>query len=202
MIIVLAREFGRMFTQVNGSYVVLKFFVYILGTVTLKQPLLDQIKNETVMWLITYTLYFNFLFKISVKIANKMNDNKWTNNIRIHSSLNNHNNIVRFIGFKYTKRFMAILMESIDMNLKDLLTMQIASDRQTLFNHFIKLTLDVINGMVRILYYFYTYLLKMYIIENEIIHRNLKADNILISAGGTAKVDDIIFAQFQCKFNV
>ena len=116
--------------------------------------------------------------------------------VQNQASLALHENVIQFFGFCYSKRFVAILMANADSNLIDRLKMmdQSADNNQpTFINFFIKLTLNIINGMVRddqsIPLKNYT-ILQIYINENEIVHRNLKADNILIAENDIAKVCD------------
>lgn len=162
-------------------------------------PYCDDSKNETVLLIQMYAIHFVFHLKIAVKIVNTKKDmNKWMNHIRIQSSIERHENVIQFFGFRYSERFAAILMENANTNLIDQLKMMNDDDtfrnQQTFFNFFTKSTLDILNGMVRRDFIFLLLILakihslKMFINENEIIHRNLKAENILISEDGTTKV--------------
>ena len=82
------------------------------------------------------------------------------NEIKIRSSLQQHENIIRFFGFQYTKQIVAIVLEVAADNLYDTLKMdKFRDDSQTFIDLFTKLPLDIINGTVEFSNTFYQYFL-------------------------------------------
>jgi serine/threonine protein kinase len=84
-----------------------------------------------------------------VKISKKRNDNtKLINAIKIHTSFDHHENIIRFLGFNYSKTTMVILLEVVDENLYNTIKMDKFCDQNIFSTFFAKTLKEIINGMV------------------------------------------------------
>ena len=125
------------------------------------------------------------------------------NHIKIHISFEKHDSIIEFVGFYYTDRTFGILLQNAEYDLLHAIKMDKYENDEIFFEFFIKRIVEIINGMVCSLQivnrfiYRYVICLQIYLIENEIIHRNLKACNVLIDKHGRAKV----FVIFRFKNN-
>ena len=70
------------------------------------------------------------------------------NQIKIHTSLEQHDNIIRFFGFFNSNRIFAILLETADCDLLHYVTTIKYDDEQMFMEFSVKIAVQIIDGMV------------------------------------------------------
>jgi hypothetical protein len=73
------------------------------------------------------------------------------NEMKIHISLEQHENIIRFIGFHRSKQTFGIIFEVAEDNLLNMIKMEKFQNRQTHLDFFSKCVIEIINGMVSLI---------------------------------------------------
>jgi hypothetical protein len=84
-----------------------------------------------------------------MKIPIDKHDLKWINQITIQTLLDNHQNIVKLIGFRRLNNIYCIIMEIADKSLLDQIKSITFNDRQSFANRFYKVAIEIITAMVR-----------------------------------------------------
>jgi hypothetical protein len=71
------------------------------------------------------------------------------NQITIQTLLDNHQNIVKLIGFRRINNIYCIIMEIADKSLLDQIKSITVNERQLFANRFLKISIEIITAMVR-----------------------------------------------------
>ncbi len=84
-----------------------------------------------------------------MKIPIDKHDLKWINQITIQTLLDNHQNILKLLGFRRLNNIYCIIMEIADKSLLDEIKSITFNERQLFANRFYKISTEIITAMVR-----------------------------------------------------